>query len=98
MIVSPLAADLSAVIVEKEKQDPGIFGPGGAYAQGFALFNCSMAAATLFGPVVAGTLSEQYGWETMALAMGVFAASGAIPSVNLAHSYKCEMTMAVEDV
>ena len=85
MIVSPLAADLSAVVEEKEKQDPGIFGPGGAYAQGFALFNCSMAAATLFGPVVAGTLSEQYGWGTMAIAMGVFAASGAIPSVNSSH-------------
>ncbi|KAL9121439.1 MAG: hypothetical protein Q9187_001998, partial [Circinaria calcarea] len=80
LIVSPLAADLSAVVEEKEKEDPGIFGPGGAYAQGFALFNCSMAAATLFGPVVAGTLSEHYGWGTMAIAMGVFAFSGAIPS------------------
>lgn len=82
LIVSPVAADLSAVVEEKEKNDPGIFGPGGAYAQAFALFNCSMAAATLFGPVVAGTLVEQYGWKVMTAAMGVFAFSGAIPSVG----------------
>lgn len=80
LIVSPVAADLSAVVEEKEKHDPGIFGPGGAYAQAFALFNCSMAAATLFGPVVGGFLIEKYGWGVMTAAMGVFAFSGAVPS------------------
>ena len=82
LIVSPVASDLSFVVAEKEKQDPGIFGPGGAYAQAFALFNCAMAAATLFGPVMAGWLSQQYGWATMTLAMSIFAFSGAIPSVS----------------
>ncbi|KAL8969692.1 MAG: hypothetical protein Q9197_004202 [Variospora fuerteventurae] len=80
LIVSPVAADLSAVVEEKEKADPDAFGPGGAYAQAFALFNCAMAAATLFGPVVAGALVERYGWGTMTAAMGIFAFSGAIPS------------------
>ena len=83
LIVSPLAADLSAVVEEKEKTDPGIFGPGGAYAQAFALFNCSMAAATLFGPVAAGALIERYDWGVVTAAMGVFAFSGAIPAVSL---------------
>lgn len=77
-----MAADLSAVVEEKEKSDPGAFGAGGAYAQAFALFNCSMAAATLFGPVVAGALIERYDWGVMTAAMGVFAFSGAIPSVS----------------
>ncbi|KAI4086066.1 MAG: hypothetical protein LQ344_007881 [Seirophora lacunosa] len=80
LIVSPVAADLSAVVEEKEKADPDAFGPGGAYGQAFALFNCSMAAATLFGPVVAGALVEAYGWGVMTAAMGVFAFSGAIPA------------------
>ena len=80
--MSPVAADLSFVIEEKEKEDPGSFGPGGAYAQAFALFNCAMAAATLFGPVLAGWLSQQYGWGTMSVALGIFAFSGAIPSVS----------------
>ncbi|KAL8710663.1 MAG: hypothetical protein Q9225_007253 [Loekoesia sp. 1 TL-2023] len=78
--VSPVAADLSAVVEAKEKTDPDAFGPGGAYAQAFALFNCSMAAATLFGPVVAGALVERHGWGVMTAAMGVFAFSGAIPA------------------
>ncbi|KAL9008482.1 MAG: hypothetical protein Q9173_006396 [Seirophora scorigena] len=82
LIVSPVAADLSAVVEEKEKADPDAFGPGGAYGQAFALFNCSMAAATLFGPVVAGALVEAYGWGVMTAAMGVFAFSGAIPAVS----------------
>ena len=71
------------MIEEKEREEPGSFGPGGAYAQAFGLFNCSMAAATLFGPVFAGWLAEQYGWKIMSLALGIFAFSGAIPAVSL---------------
>lgn len=81
LIVSPVAADLSVVVEEKEKADPNIFGPGGAYAQAFALFNCSMAAATLLGPVAAGALRERYGWDVMSTALGVLSISGAIPAV-----------------
>ena len=83
LIVSPVASDLSAVVEEKERTDSGIFGPGGAYAQAFALFNCSMAAATLFGPVAAGVLVEKYGWRVMTTAMGLFSFSGAVPAVSL---------------
>lgn len=82
LIVSPVAADLSAVVEDKERTGPGIFGPGGAYAQAFALFNCSMAAATLFGPVAAGALIERWGWGVMTACMGVFAFSGAVPAVS----------------
>ncbi|TAQ85206.1 hypothetical protein B7494_g6472 [Chlorociboria aeruginascens] len=53
LIVAPVASDLSAVVEDMEKEHPDIFGPGGAYGQAFALFNCSMAAATIFGPVFA---------------------------------------------
>ena len=87
LIVSPVAADLSAVVEDKERTDPGIFGPGGAYAQAFALFNCSMAAATLFGPVVAGALISRWGWGVMTACMGVFAFSGAVPAVSYFFSF-----------
>ncbi|TVY49025.1 putative MFS-type transporter [Lachnellula occidentalis] len=82
LIVAPVAADLSTCVEEMEEDQPGIFGPGGAYGQVFALFNCSMAAATMFGPIVAGAISEQYGWKAMTVAMGVFSISGAIPTVG----------------
>ncbi|KAL8826460.1 MAG: hypothetical protein Q9170_007393 [Blastenia crenularia] len=80
LIVSPVAADLSAVVEAKEQANPDAFGPGGAYAQAFALFNCAMAAGTLFGPVVAGSLVDNHGWGVMTAAMGAFAFSGAIPA------------------
>ncbi|KAL8869317.1 MAG: hypothetical protein Q9174_004363 [Haloplaca sp. 1 TL-2023] len=80
LIVSPVAADLSAVVEEKERADPNAFGPGGAYAQAFALFNCAMAAGTLFGPVVAGAIVQQHGWGAVTAFLGVFAFSGAIPA------------------
>jgi MFS family permease len=65
-----------------ERDDPGAFGEGGAYGQAYALFNCSMAAATMFGPIFAGSLVENYGWKTMAWGMGAFSFSGAIPCVS----------------
>ncbi|MCJ1279563.1 hypothetical protein MMC21_007387, partial [Puttea exsequens] len=80
LIVPAVAADLSAVVEQKETSDPQAFGPGGAYAQAFALFNCSMAAATLFGPVAAGAIVERWGWGVMTAAAGVFVASGTVPA------------------
>ena len=92
-----MAADLSAVVEERERSDPCTFGPGGAYAQAFALFNCSMAAATLFGPMVAGALIVRYDWGVMTTAMGVFAFSGAIPTVSLPSNI-CFQSFGVEEM
>ncbi|KAA8571689.1 hypothetical protein MFRU_016g01550 [Monilinia fructicola] len=79
LIVAPVAADLSLVVGEIEIENPGKFGPGGAYAQAYALFNCSMAAATIFGPVFSGAIITQYGWKSMTIAVGIFSITGAIP-------------------
>ncbi|QSZ31686.1 hypothetical protein DSL72_001253 [Monilinia vaccinii-corymbosi] len=79
LIVAPVAADLSLVVGEIERDNPGKFGPGGAYAQAYALFNCSMAAATIFGPVFSGAIITKYGWKNMTLAVGIFSITGAIP-------------------
>lgn len=82
LIVAPVAADLSLVVGEIEIENPGKFGPGGAYAQAYALFNCSMAAATIFGPVFSGAIITQYGWKSMTIAVGIFSITGAIPCVS----------------
>ncbi|TGO87351.1 hypothetical protein BPOR_0232g00110 [Botrytis porri] len=87
LIVAPVAADLSLVVGEIEIANPGKFGPGGAYAQAYALFNCSMAAATIFGPVFAGALITQFGWKAMTLAMGIFSLTGAIPCLFFTGGY-----------
>lgn len=81
-IVAPCTSDLSVAIEDMEAEQPGIFGIGGAYAQAFSLLNMSIALGTVVGPVVGGWLKDDYGWNTMTLALGLVAISGAIPSVS----------------
>ena len=50
MMISPLAADLTAAVIAMEKEHPGIFGKSGAYAQVYALFTCAIGARVLAGP------------------------------------------------
>jgi MFS family permease len=83
LIISPLAADLSFVAEEKARLDPLAFGPGGAYAQAYSLFNCSMAVGVLFGPLLAGWLVEKHGYSVAMLVLGVFSLSGAVPCVSV---------------
>lgn len=81
-IVAPCTSDLSVATESIEVEQPGIFGPGGAYAQAFSLLNMSIALGTVVGPVLGGWLKNNYGWGTMTLALGILAASGAIPGVS----------------
>ncbi|KAI9757012.1 MAG: hypothetical protein M1815_002347 [Lichina confinis] len=78
-VMSPLAADLAGLVEEREKEQPGIFGPYGAYAQVFAVFNCSMAAGTLAFPIWAGFAQATFGWKTMAWSLGLTCGVAAIP-------------------
>jgi MFS family permease len=83
LIVAPVGSDLSTAVEKMEEDKPGIFGPGGAYGQVYALFNCAMAAATMFGPVVFGAMIDGLGWKWMTVGMGIFSISGSIPTVSL---------------
>lgn len=81
LIISPLAAELSFVVEEMERKNPSIFGRSGAYGQAFALFNCAMALATICGPVWAGLIASEFGWDTATWTLAVLCASGAVPVV-----------------
>ena len=70
------------MVEQAEKEQPGIFGPGGADAQAFALFNVAMAGGILVGPILAGALVEAAGWLTMSLVLGAFALSAGVPAVS----------------
>lgn len=50
-----------------------------------------MAAGTLVGPVLAGWLKEQFGWEVMCWVMGAFVASGSVPVVRIDWMIPVEM-------
>lgn len=82
LIISPLAADLSSAVDEMEKRQPGCFGDAGAYAQAYALFNCAMAAAEVVGPIVAGAIQDRYGIPVVAVVLGAWCASAAMPVVG----------------
>ena len=82
LIISPLAAELSFVVEEMERKDSSIFGRSGAYGQAFALFNCAMASATIFGPMWAGFIATKFGWNVVTWSLAILCASGAVPVVG----------------
>lgn len=84
MTFPPFMAEISAVVEAKERKmvASGMrgYGPGGAYAQAYALFNMAFAAGCTLGPLLAGFLVEQKGWATMAWILGLLSAIAAVPS------------------
>ena len=81
LIIAPLAADLSFVVEEMEKENPDIFGAAGAYGQAFALFNSSMALSTIVGPISCGFIVTRFGWGVATWTLAAFSASTALPVV-----------------
>ncbi|KAH8728352.1 MFS transporter-like protein [Phaeosphaeriaceae sp. PMI808] len=69
----PLMAEISSV------GHPG-FGPGGAYAQAYALFNVAFAAGCMIGPLLAGFVVEDRGWGTMAWVLALISGIAAVPA------------------
>jgi MFS family permease len=80
----PIMAEISAVVEAKEKtmlaSGRSGFGPGGAYAQAFGLFNMAFAGGCMVGPLLAGFIVEDKGWSTMALVLGILSAITAVPA------------------
>lgn len=80
----PIMAEISSVVEAKEKSmlargHPG-FGPGGAYAQAYALFNVAFAGGCMVGPLLAGFIVENRGWTTMSWVLGLVSGIAAVPA------------------
>ncbi|KAI4129730.1 MAG: hypothetical protein LQ338_002114 [Usnochroma carphineum] len=80
ILMTPLLAEITYILNEKEKHHPGLFGEKGAYAQAYGLFNCAFAGGMLIGPLWAGFVVEESGWGTMCLSLGILAVVSAIPA------------------
>lgn len=80
----PIMAEISSVVEAKEKSMLARghlgFGKGGAYAQGYSLFNVAFAAGCMAGPLLAGFIVEAKGWSTMAWVLGLVSAIAAVPA------------------
>lgn len=79
--MTPLMAEFTNVVEAKEKQQPGLFGASGAYAQAYSLFNTAWAAGCVVGPLWAGFIQQKAGWGTMTWTLGLLSAVSAVPVV-----------------
>jgi hypothetical protein len=53
-----------------EDEFPGIFGPNGGYSRSFSLSNITWKLGMFVGPLVSGTLTENFGYYYMNLFLG----------------------------
>jgi MFS family permease len=70
-----IMTEVTFAVEEIEKEDPNIFGDGGAVSQAYGLTNAAFAGGALCGPLYAGFLRESFGWPTMTLVMGMISAT-----------------------
>lgn len=82
MILSPLAADMCAIVSQLGEDHRSLFGPSGAFAKAYGLFNTALAVGAMVGPALAGLLYEIEGWNVAVWAMAILCASGTVPVVR----------------
>ncbi|KAK8006871.1 hypothetical protein PG989_000861 [Apiospora arundinis] len=80
MIMTPVLSDIFGSVEELEEETPGRFGPYGAFAQAYGLFEFSYSAGVLIGPLLAAWLKTQFACSKAVsrLASGVVAALSSI--------------------
>ncbi|KAK4988480.1 hypothetical protein LTR50_003884 [Elasticomyces elasticus] len=82
LVLTPLMAEVTYAVEAKEKKHPDrSFGPYGAYAQAYGLFNMAFAGGCLVGPLVGGFINQKAGWGATTLALGILSLFSALPSV-----------------
>ena len=74
-------AEITLCVLQMEEQKPVRFGPNGAFAQGYGLFNIAWAGGSLAGPLLGGFVNDAAGWETFSLVMGVLCGVTAVPTL-----------------
>jgi MFS family permease len=79
LVMPPLMAEVTLIVSDREREEPGIFGDKSAFAQAYALFNMAYAAGTCLGPLWAGFVAQTAGWGTMAWTLGLLSAVTAVP-------------------
>jgi len=79
---TPLMAEITYAIEEKEKRRPGMWGEKGVYGIGYGLFTTAFALGGTAGSLLSGYVNAGPGWGTMTWALAIWMASG-IPVVAI---------------
>ncbi|KAA8904567.1 major facilitator superfamily domain-containing protein [Sphaerosporella brunnea] len=69
-VMPPVMAEITNVVRDLEAKKPGRFGKNGAFAQAYSLCNIAFAGGSLVGPLLAGFLKENVGWNAVTLVLG----------------------------
>lgn len=80
LAMPPIMVEITYVVEQKEKKNPGLFGTKGAYAQAYGLFNFAWAMGCLIGPIWAGYVKESAGWGTMSWSLALLALVTSVPA------------------
>ncbi|OIW28870.1 MFS general substrate transporter, partial [Coniochaeta ligniaria NRRL 30616] len=79
---TPLMAEITYAIEEKEARRPGMWGEKGVYGIGYGLFTTAFALGGTAGSLLSGYVVAGPGWGTMTWALAIWVAAG-IPVVAL---------------
>ncbi|KAE9993815.1 hypothetical protein EG327_003065 [Venturia inaequalis] len=80
LAMPPVMVEITYVVQQKEKKNPGLFGSKGAYAQAYGLFNFAWAMGCLIGPIWAGYVKHSAGWGTMSWSLALLALVTSVPA------------------
>jgi MFS family permease len=75
---TPLMAEITYAIEEKEARRPGMWGEKGVYGIAYGLFTTAFALGGFVGSLMTGYLVAGPGWGTMTWALAIWSAGGAV--------------------
>lgn len=79
---TPLMAEITYAIEEKEARRPGMWGVNGVYGVGYGLFTTAFALGGTAGSLLSGYVVAGPGWGTATWALAIWCAAG-VPVVAL---------------
>ncbi|KAL8685453.1 MAG: hypothetical protein Q9224_005810, partial [Gallowayella concinna] len=74
-------ADMCAIVSQLGEDHRSLFGPNGAFAKAYGLFNTALALGGMVGPALAGLCYDVEGWNVAVWVMAILCASGIAPVV-----------------
>jgi MFS family permease len=83
LAITPLMAEMTYAIDEREAEQPGIWGEKGVYGIAYGLWNTAFALGGTIGSIMAGYLNAGPGWGATTWSIAIWAVVGAVVSLGL---------------
>ena len=83
IVMVPILTEMTTVVDAREKAQPGVFGPRGAYARAYGLMNMGWALGAVVGPLVAGAIRQSAGWSTLTWVLALVNGVTVLPMLLL---------------